>query len=63
MAKGGRESTDTTMPKFFETAVQQAVGMGTDMAGMPYAEYRGPDVAAFTPMQEAAFQNTQDAAA
>ena len=63
MAKGGRESTDTTMPKFFETAVQRAVGMGTDMANMPYAEYRGPDVAAFTPMQEAAFQNTQDAAA
>ena len=63
MAKGGRESTDKTMPAFFETAVQQAVGMGTDIAGMPYAEYRGPDVAAFTPMQDAAFQNTQNAAA
>lgn len=62
MAKGGRESKDTTMPEFFETAVQQAVGMGTDIAGMPYVEYRGPDVAAFTPMQDAAFRNTQDAA-
>lgn len=62
MAKGGRESTDTTMPEFFETAVQQAVGMGTDLAASPYAEYRGPDVAAFSPMQDAAFQNTQDAA-
>lgn len=62
MAKGGRESTDQTMPKFFETALQQGVGMGTDLAAMPYAEYRGPDVAAFTPMQDAAFQNTQDAA-
>ena len=63
MAKGGRESTDQTLPKFFETALQRGVGMGTDLAAMPYAEYRGPDVAAFSPMQQASFQNTQDAAA
>ena len=62
MAKGGRESTDQTLPRFFETALQQGVGMGTDLAAMPYVEYRGPDVAAFSPMQEAAFRNTQDAA-
>ena len=61
MAKGGRESTDRTMPKFFETALQQSVGMGQDLAAMPYVEYRGPDVAAFSPMQQAAFQNQQDA--
>jgi len=61
MAKGGRESKDKTMPKFFERALQQSIGMGQDIAAMPYAEYRGPDVAAFSPMQEAAFQNQQDA--
>lgn len=61
MAKGGRESKDRTMPKFFETAIQQGVGMGTDLAQAPYAEYRGADVAAFSPMQQAAFQNQQNA--
>lgn len=63
MAKGGRENTDRTMPAFFETGLQQAIGMSQDLAASPYAEYRGPDVAAFSPMQDAAFQNTQDAAA
>lgn len=61
MSKGGRESKDRTMPKFFETALQQSVGMGQDLAESPYAEYRGADVAAFSPMQQAAFQNQQDA--
>ena len=58
MAKGGRESKDTTLPAFFETAIQQGVGMGTDLAEAPYAVYRGPDVAAFSPLQNAAFQST-----
>ena len=62
MAKGGRESNDVTMPQFFETALQQSLGMGRDVAATPFAEYRGADVAAFSPMQQAAFQNTQDAA-
>jgi len=61
MAKGGRESTDRTMPAFFETALQQGVGMGTDLAASPYIGYRGADVAAFSPMQEAAFRNQQNA--
>lgn len=58
MAKGGRESKDKTLPKFFETAVQRGIGMGTDLADAPYAVYRGPDVAAFSPLQNAAFQST-----
>jgi hypothetical protein len=62
MAKGGRESTDATLPGFFETAVQQGIGMGTDASQVGNVVYRGPDVAAFTPMQDAAFQNTQQAA-
>ena len=61
MSKGGRESTDRTMPAFFETALQQGVGMGTDLASRPFIGYRGADVAAFSPMQQAAFQNQQDA--
>ena len=35
--------------------------MGQDLAAMPYVGYRGADVAAFSPMQQAAFQNQQDA--
>lgn len=62
MAKGGRESTDATLPSFFETAVQQGVGMGTDASQLGNVVYRGPDVAAFSPMQNAAFQGTQQAA-
>ena len=62
MAKGGRESKDTTLPQFFETAIQQGVGMGTDLADAPFAVYRGPDVAAFSPLQNAAFQSTDQMA-
>lgn len=62
MAKGGRENQDVTMPKFFETALQQGIGMATDLSQAPYAEYRGPDVAAFSPMQQAAFQGTDQMA-
>lgn len=62
MSKGGRESQDATLPSFFETAVQQGVGMGTDASQVGNVVYRGPDVAAFSPMQDAAFQNTQQAA-
>lgn len=62
MAKGGRESTDATLPGFFETAVQRGIGMGTDASQVGNVVYRGPDVAAFSPMQDAAFQGTQQAA-
>lgn len=62
MAKGGRENTDATLPGFFETAVQQGIGMGTDASQVGNVVYRGPDVAAFSPMQNAAFQGTQQAA-
>ena len=36
--------------------------MGTDASQVGNVVYRGPDVAAFNPMQNAAFQNTQQAA-
>tara|TARA_B100001059_G_C17838207_1_gene589760 strand:+ start:7337 stop:7780 length:444 start_codon:yes stop_codon:yes gene_type:complete len=60
MAKGGSESKvqTTTMPTFMETAIQQGIGMGTDLGNAPYAAYRGPDVAAFSPLQNASFQAT-----
>ena len=62
MAKGGSTQSDVTVPKFFETALQQSVGMGRDVAQTGYVPYYGPDVAAFSPMQQAAFEGTNQMA-
>jgi hypothetical protein len=58
MAKGGSTETKTTLPKFYETALQQQIGMASDVAQTGYVPYYGPDVAAFSPMQQASFQGT-----
>lgn len=58
MGLGGRKTEETTLPKFYETALQQQIGTAQDAAATGYVPYYGPDVAAFTPMQNAAFQNT-----
>lgn len=55
---GGTSEQKTTLPSFAERGIQQVIGMGGDVAGMGYVPYYGPDVAAFSPMQEAAFQGT-----
>ena len=60
--KGGRSNTETTMPKFAETALQQGIGMATDMSALGYTPYYGPDVAAFSPQQQAAFEGTNQMA-
>lgn len=58
MAKGGTQQQETTLPRFYETGLQQGLGMGRDIAAMGYVPYYGPDVAAFSPLQQAAFQGT-----
>ena len=60
--KGGRSNTAATMPKFAETALQQGIGMATDMSALGYTPYYGPDVAAFSPQQQAAFEGTNQMA-
>ena len=60
--KGGRSNTETTMPKFAETALQQGIGMAGDVSALGYTPYYGPDVAAFSPQQQAAFQGTNQMA-
>lgn len=55
---GGTSEQKTTLPKFAETGIQQVIGTGGDVAGMGYVPYYGPEVAAFSPMQEASFQGT-----
>ena len=59
--KGGSTSTEVSIPAWLEQAAQSGLARGTQAAGIGYVPYRGPDVAALTPMQEAAMANTSAA--
>lgn len=59
---GGSSTTKATVPAFLETAYQQGIGMGSDVASTGYVPYYGPDVASFSPMQQASFQGTNQMA-
>lgn len=59
--KGGKSSTEVSVPAWLEQAAQSGLARGTQAAGIGYAPYIGPDVAALTPMQEAAMFNTGQA--
>jgi len=56
--KGGSTSTEVSIPAWLQEAAQSGLARGTQAAGIGYVPYRGPDVAALTPMQEAAMANT-----
>ena len=58
MAKGGEQSTEATLPKWQEQAYQQGLNMAKDVSQVGYVPYYGPDVAAFSPLQQASFQGT-----
>lgn len=58
----GSQTQKTEIPAWLENASRSNIAMGNDVAGLGYVPYYGPDVAAFTPMQQAAFQNTGQAA-
>jgi len=60
--KGGRQNNEVIMPAFAEKALQQGVGMAQDVSALGYVPYYGPDVAAFSPQQQAAFQGTNQMA-
>ena len=63
MSSGSGSTTQKTeIPAWLENASRSNIAMGNDVAGLGYVPYYGPDVAAFTPMQQAAFQNTGQAA-
>ena len=59
--KGGSQSTSVEIPAWLEQAAQNGLARGQQAAGIGYVPYRGPDVAALTPMQEAAMFNTSQA--
>jgi len=60
--KGGGRTTTTQIPDYIEDAAKSNLALADKISNIGYTPYYGPDVAAFSPMQEAAFQNTQDAA-
>ena len=60
--KGGSTSSSITIPDYIEEAARRNLAKAEDISRIGYVPYYGPDVAAFTPMQESAFQQTADVA-
>jgi hypothetical protein len=60
--KGGSTSSTVEIPQYIEDAARRNLARADTISKIGYVPYYGPDVAAFTPMQEAAFQNTADVA-
>jgi len=56
--KGGSTSSTVEIPQYIEDAAKRNLTRADTISQIGYVPYYGPDVAAFTPMQEAAFQNT-----
>ena len=62
MSKGGSTTSAVTIPEYIEAAAQRNLNKAERISQIGYTPYYGPDVAAFTPMQQAGFQNTADLA-
>jgi hypothetical protein len=60
--KGGSSSTSVQVPAWLESAAKQNLARADRVAQLGYTPYYGPDVAAFSPMQMAAMQGTNQAA-
>ena len=56
--KGGSTSSTVTIPQYIEDAARANLAKANEISKIGYTPYYGPDVAAFTPMQQAGFQNT-----
>lgn len=61
--KGGGSTTSVQIPQWLEDAARKNMARADELAQIGYVPYYGPDVAALSPMQMAAMQNTNDAAA
>lgn len=60
--KGGSTTSEVTVPKFLEDAAKANLAQAGEISQIGYVPYYGPDVAALTPMQEAAIQNINQGA-
>lgn len=62
MSKGGSTTSTVAVPEYIEKAAKRNLNKAEGISQIGYTPYYGADVAAFTPMQQAAFQNTADTA-
>lgn len=60
--KGGKQTTEVKIPAWLEAGARNNMARANELAQIGYTPLYGADVAAFTPMQQAAFQGTADAA-
>ena len=60
--KGGSQTTEVKVPAYIEDAAKANLARADEISRIGYTPYYGPDVAAFSPMQQASFQNTADTA-
>lgn len=60
MGGSSKQTNKPYVPSYAETGMQQTIGMATDLAPLAdtYTPLYGPQVASFSPMQEASFQGT-----
>jgi len=56
--KGGSTSTSVEIPAWLQSAAQANMAKAGEISKIPFAPYYGPDVAAQTPLQQAAISNT-----
>lgn len=60
--KGGKSTTTVQIPAWLQEAAQKNLARADVLSTLGYVPYYGPDVAAFTPMQQAAMEGTNQAA-
>lgn len=62
MSKGGTTSGSTEIPAWLENAAIENINKARDVSQIGYVPYYGPDVAAFSPMQQQSMRSTGNAA-
>jgi len=60
--KGGSTTSEVKVPEYIEAAAQRNLNRADKVSQLGYVPEYGPTVAAFTPNQQAAFQNTANTA-
>jgi len=60
--KGGSTTSSVEVPQYIEDAAKENLARAQRISQIGYVPYYGPDVAAFSPQQEAAFAGTQQLA-
>ena len=62
MSKGGSTTSKTEIPAWLEGAAIENINKARGVSELGYVPYFGPDVAAFSPMQQQSMQSTGNAA-